>query len=140
MRTRIFLCLSPSNSRATTDQKTVFKGSDAKTMAITRVIFQRRAKAELLFDGDVGNLLQQNQTPAEGNPTPADSSVNPPVCLNRKHSPLPEKRRDQKHTRVRWGNTCTNVVQLSHSILPVAQVSHHNLQLPPTPPAATCNI
>lgn len=62
-----------------------------QTSVTTRVSFQSRAKTELLFDGDVGNLLQQNQTSAE-QPDPPDSSVNPPVCSNRKHSPFPEKR------------------------------------------------
>lgn len=74
-----------------------------QTSVTTRVTFQSRAKTELPFDGDVGNLLQQNQTSAK-QPDPPDSLVNPPVCSNRKHSP-PQKNGKIRNTRVSDGGT-----------------------------------
>lgn len=78
--------------------------AEPKTSVTTRVSFQSRAKTELPFDGDVGNLPQQNQTSAE-QPDPPDSSVNPPVCSNRKHSLLPERGGQIRNTRVSDGGT-----------------------------------
>lgn len=49
-------------------------------------------------------------------PAPPDSLVNPPGCSNRKHSPLPQKWWDQKHTHTLDGETCINFMRLFYSL------------------------
>lgn len=106
----------------------------------TRVSFQSRAKTELLFDGDVGNLLQQNQTSAE-QPDPPDSLVNPPVCSNRKHSPLAEKRKI-RNTRASDGGTHVKTWFDEVILFSFVLSSPLAASTPPTPtfPEATCEV